>query len=274
MNIIYKQPDGEQNNSLSKFDVQNCYFKKLSLVYDRKNITKKVHHHTGFEIHFITNGYQEYEIEGIKYKVESGNFLVIYPNVLHMITDSAPDTQKYSISFNKQIDTGAKCFFGILNKRMSDNITFISQEGLLKKEISSILVENSILEMLVLIFRMLGIKESSAVFSQNENAIISLAKQYINDNIELALSVSDVSEYCHISTKQLTRIFTQFEDSTPGNYIIKKRIDRIEKLMAEHSLSLSQISEKMHFSNEYYFNAFFKKHYGMPPGTYRKMLGI
>jgi AraC-like DNA-binding protein len=35
--------------------------------------------------------------------------------------------------------------------------------------------------------------------------------------------------------------------------------------------SIKDISEIMHFNNEYYFNAFFKKYSGMPPGEYRKM---
>jgi YesN/AraC family two-component response regulator len=47
----------------------------------------------------------------------------------------------------------------------------------------------------------------------------------------------------------------------------------LSKLLSDSSLSLKQISEIMNFNNEYYFNAFFKKYSGMPPGEYRKMLG-
>lgn len=273
MKILYKQPEDYGNSSLSRFGVQNCYFKKLSIDRDRSSITKKTHHHTGFEMHIVTDGYQEYEIDGTRYKLESGYFLLIYPNVKHTVITSTPHTQKYSVTFNKQIDDHLNCFFGSLSPRIFDNIVFISNEVLLKKEISATLIENNILEIIVLALRLSGIKENENTLKQDENATASLAKQYIDDNIEMTPSVADVAEYCYLSTKQLTRIFNKFEGISPGEYIISRRIKKIEKLLADHTLSLKQISEIMHFDNEYYFNAFFKKHSGMPPGEYRKMLG-
>jgi hypothetical protein len=62
--IFYKQPEQDATGSLSSFGVQNCYFKELSFERDDKSITKKPHHHTGFEMHFITDGFQEYEVNG------------------------------------------------------------------------------------------------------------------------------------------------------------------------------------------------------------------
>ena len=144
---------------------------------------------------------------------------------------------------------------------------------LLKNEISTMLIENNILEILVWAFRLSGMEEKKNTQKQEENVFISLAKRYIDDNIEMAPSVEEVSEYCYLSTKQLTRIFQRYEDISPGEYIKNRRISKIEKLLADDLISLKQISERMNFNNEYYLNAFFKKHSGMPPGEYRKMLG-
>ena len=130
---------------------------------------------------------------------------------------------------------------------------------------------NSILEILVWIFRQAGSPEKESRMPQDENAIIALAKRYIEDNIELNPSVADAAAYSYLSSKQLTRIFGKFEGITPGEYIAKRRMAKIEKLILDDSLSLKDISEIMNFSNEYYFNSFFKKHAGMPPGEYRKM---
>ena len=106
-----------------------------------------------------------------------------------------------------------------------------------------------------------------------ENTVLTIAKQYIADNIERPFLVSDLAGYCYLSTKQLTRIFNEYEGITPGEYIKRERGIAVEKMLAESSFSLKQISEKMNFSNEYYFNEFFKKYSGMPPGEYRKMIG-
>ncbi len=273
MKVLYKQPTQDTSSSLIRFGIRNCYFKKLSVDLDRKSITKKTHHHSGFEMHIITSGCQKYEVCGEVYTLKRGSFLLIYPNTPHKVITSVPDTQKNSITFTQKTDEHRNCFFGEISKRMYSNLTFISDEELMQKEISSALIENTILETLVSVFRLSGRKENNQASQQDENAMISLAKQYINDNIELAPSVAEVSEYCCLSTKQFTRIFQRYEDISPGEYIIKRRISTIEKLLADDLLSLKQISEIMHFNNEYYFNAFFKKHSGMPPGEYRKMLG-
>ena len=58
-----------------------------------------------------------------------------------------------------------------------------------------------------------------------------------------------------------------------GPIIMAEAKRLLEKLLADESFSLKQISEIMNFNNAYYFNAFFKKHSGMPPGEYRKMNG-
>ncbi len=271
MKIFYKQPEQNLQSSLSRFGVQNCYFKKLIFDRDHKSITKKPHHHTGFEMHIITEGFQEYEVNGKGFVLKSGSFIIIYPSVSHTVIASAPHTQKYSITFNKQIEESKTCFFGTITERIASNLAYISNEALLKKEHSAQLIENNIFEILVWAFRLLGMEEN--IQKQDENVVTSLAKQYINDNIEMPPSVEEVAEYCYLSTKQLTRIFHRFEGISPGEYIIKSRISKIEKLLADYSFSLKQISEIMNFNNEYYFNAFFKKHSGMPPGEYRKMNG-
>lgn len=273
MRILYKQTGQEQMNGMKRYGIQNCYFKKISPEQDRKMITKKVHCHTGFEMHIIAEGLQEYEVAGERYRLEGGSFLLIYPNTPHKVTVSEPHTEKYSITFTKQPEQSRSCLFGTVDERIFSDILFISKESSLKKEFSCTLIENSVLEILIWAFRLSGMAEGENVQDQDENLVISLAKQYISDNIAWNPRVTDVSKYSYLSTKQLTRIFQKFEGISPGEYIAKKRTKRIEELLAEDALTLKEISETMHFNSEYYFNAFFKKHAGMPPGAYRKMYG-
>ena len=273
MKILYKQPKESQNSALSSFDIQNCYFKKITVDQDTKNITKKTHHHTSFELHIVTEGFQEYNVSGTTYRLESGSFLLIYPDAPHTITASMPLTRKFSITFNKQTDISLPCLFGKADERIFSNLEFISNEALLKRVISHTLTENSILEILVWIFRLSGAKEKEQRHKQDENISVSLAKQYIEDNIEFNPDVKDVAAYCYFSTKQLTRIFQKYEGIAPGEYIIKRRIEVIEEFLRDDTYSLKKISEIMSFNNEYYFNTFFKKYSGMPPGEYRRMFG-
>ena len=273
MKILYKQSREDNQSGLSRFEIQNCYLKLLTLDCDRGSITKKLHHHMGFELHFVTRGFQEYTVDGKKYKLEKGTFLFISPGVSHTVIYSLPDTKKISITFDKQIKAACLCLFGKTTERIESNLEFIKNEALLKKEISSSLIENAILEIVVNVFRISGVEESKNRQKPDEDTVVSLARQYIDDNIETNPTVNDVAQYCYLSAKHLTRQFLKFEGVSPGRYIIKSRVTRIEKLLSDPNLSLKKISEIMNFNNEYYLNSFFKKYAGMPPGEYRKTLG-
>jgi len=273
MKIIFNQTASDPLSGLYRFGVQHCCLKQLQPARDQKNITKKVHHHTGFELHMITDGYQTYVVKGETCRIERGGFLLIYPNVPHQVIDSAEQTQKSALTFTFPLEETVRCVSGRMTDRILDTIAFLVKEKGQKKEFSSVLIENCILEVILSVFRLAGVKEESDSREETENAVLMLAKQFIEDNVDRALSVDDVSAYCYLSTKQLTRIFNAYEEVSPGAYIKMQRIRRIETLLADPSYTLKQISEMMQFSNEYYFNAFFKKHAGMPPGAYRKMVG-
>ena len=274
MKILFKQTKNNSSEScLARYGINNCYFKKISFKRDSVNIVKKAHHHNGFEVHIVTEGFQEYEVCGKRYELNCGDFLIICPSVRHTFVSSSVYMTKYAFTFDKACETDAPCFFGKICSRTKETFEFASNESALQKDISQTLIENSVVEILVSIFRLCGIKEKDSDTLPNENAIITLAKAYIDDNIESSPTVSDVAQYCHLSTKQFTRIFHTFEGMSPGNYIIKKRVEKTERLLSDTSFTLKDISEKMNFSSEYYFNTFFTSHMGMSPGKYRKMQG-
>ena len=271
MKILFKQD--EKSSVLSKNGITNCYFKYL-MPEKETGAGQKLHHHACFEIHAVLSGSQTYSVDGNDYTVDGGNFIVLFPYVSHRVVHSEKGTEKIGITFHFSSDVELRSFCAEADERLRSNIEFSVAEASNRKEISSCLVENSLLEIIVGVFRMMGQKESARVVpSYDENAVLNLARQYIDDNIEFFPSVSDVAEYCHLSTKQLTRIFHKHLLIPPGEYITLERVACIEKMLLDDQCSLKEISEKMSFSSEYYFNAFFKKHWGMPPGSYKKMMG-
>ena len=272
MNILFKQKKSSDFDSLSEYGISNCYFKRISFNKDSTSITKKAHHHTGFEIHIVVEGFQEYEALGKIYKLDEGSFLILPPCTRHTFISSSAHMLKYAFTFDKKLDKKLSCIKGKVSDRILSTLDFTAREKAFKKEISETLIENAVLEVLVSLFRLIGVEESKSVKEDEENGLTSLAKQYIDDNIESSPTVLEVAEYCHLSTKQFTRIFHTHEGKTPGEYIIKKRVERTEALL-EKGLSLKEISERMNFGSEYYFNTFFTRHAGITPGKYRKMLG-
>ena len=72
-------------------------------------------------MHFITDGFQEYEVNGRRYTLESGCFLIIYPGVSHTVIDSAPHTKKYSITFDKHSEKSQDCLKDIMYQSFARN---------------------------------------------------------------------------------------------------------------------------------------------------------
>ncbi len=275
LKIIYKQPDADSIFALA--GISSCCLKQLSYSKDAAASTKKAHHHTGFEIHIIENGHQTYNFSGKSVRVNRGEFLIIPPELKHQMEDFAPDTEKFSLTFSVAADS---LFYGVktytvarTDEFFSENFRYILEEKRTPSVFGAKLIENRIFELSVRIARLCGIKAHSDKEDEcaDTDSRVSIVKQYINDNIELNLTAADVAAYCYLSTKQLTRLFLASDGQTPTQYIQKQRTRYIENLLAT-SMPLREISEKMNFSSEYHFNSFFKKHAGMPPGTYRRMI--
>lgn len=273
MKIYFKQQNGNSSSPFSDFNIRDCYLKHLYIDRDTSKITRKTHHHTGFEIHIIEKGHQTYEIGDEVYETHEGQFFLIPPFLKHRITNSESGTEKYSITFTcSELSYISECVSGDIPPRFFENARFISEEYYNAKSVSERLIESSVFECTMMFLRLSGLQETENLrMAPADDLRLENVKAYISDNIENCITVSDIAAYCYVSPKQITRIFLKHEGLTPAQYIAKQRALRIQALLESDELSLKEISDRMSFQNEYYFNAFAKKHLGMPPGTYRKM---
>ena len=274
MKIIYKQTS-QDILEFSSVGVQNCYLKHLCAENDASRTIDTMHYHTGFEIHFINKGRQEYFSDGKVYMVSDGQIMIVPPGIKHCTTDTANYSSKFSLTFNIIEGSPFECVKDIIlcdaDERMLNNIKIIMQEEKNGTFFSRQIISRRIFEMLVILLRISGFKEKRAVYETDcEDDRLVFAKNYIKDNIESNIKISDVAAYCTVSTKQLTRIFKKRENITPLGYIQKQKIKHIESLLLKGN-TLRCISEQMNFSSEYHFNSFYKKYAGMPPGAYQKM---
>lgn len=280
MKILYNQKTAT-NSILANYGIHNCIVRLLHYKQDSAYISKLAHHHTSFELHVVIEGAATYEIENNLYRIEAGELLFLPPYVQHRFLESEVHTIKYSASFQFSPDCNNETFLQSLKKpirtpstkELLSALTFIHTESEHNKSLSDLLISNRILECVYIHFRLLGFRETDAeITAAPYDVRLQIIKQFISENIEQNLTVEDLAAYCHLSSKQLTRLFKQEENKTPLAYLKEQRMAHIKKLLTDKSLSFREISEIMHFSSEYYFHTFFKKEEGMPPGAYRKMI--
>lgn len=132
----------------------------------------------------------------------------------------------------------------------------ITWETKTRREYSSAVLECAIFQLLLALDRSSGFREEALPEAGEEDSRVSMAKQYVLDNIDRPIPCPELANYCHLSQKQLTRLFLLHTGMTPATYVRSQNIRRMEQL---------------HFASESHFNSFFTKYTGMTPGAYRRM---
>jgi LacI family transcriptional regulator len=71
----------------------------------------------------------------------------------------------------------------------------------------------------------------------------------------------------------LERRFAQILGSSPKGEILRVRLDRVCRLLAESDLSLVEVAGKTGFEHPEYMSRLFKSKMGITPGEFRKQAG-
>ena len=113
-------------------------------------------------------------------------------------------------------------------------------------------------------------EESLRVKNGKAKELVSIAKQYMDENFDQGITVSDAAAYVFLSQGYFTRAFRDDTGISPMNYLMKKRIEKACKLLQNNEIKVSAISLQSGFSSPQRFNVAFRKQMGMTPMEYRK----
>ena len=99
---------------------------------------------------------------------------------------------------------------------------------------------------------------------------VAAAVRFIRENALSGINVSDVLREVPLSRRVLESRFRKTIGRTPHEEIVRVRIERIKRLLAETDSSLSEIARRTGFEHDEYMSVFFRKAVGEPPGRYRQ----
>lgn len=96
------------------------------------------------------------------------------------------------------------------------------------------------------------------------------AKEYIQNHYREKLYLEDIADHVGISPSYLSRLFKQETGVRLQDYINEERVYRASNLLLYSDLTLSEISQYVHFPNQSYFGKIFKQYKNMTPKEYRE----
>ena len=153
--------------------------------------------------------------------------------------------------------------------QLSERIVLEEAENRYAKDL---MVHTLMVELMIILSRAIRgeWEESLRVKNGKAKELVAIAKQYMDENFDQEITVSEAAAYVFLSQGYFTRAFRDDTGISPMNYLMKKRIEKACKLLQNNEIKVSAISLQSGFSSPQRFNVAFRKQMGMTPMEYRK----
>lgn len=115
------------------------------------------------------------------------------------------------------------------------------------------------------------IEEISDVPIKNNSELVTRIKTIIRENLSVNLTVNDIADELFISTSAVRKKFKEEMGISIGKYIDDCIMFEAEYDVRNSNMSISQISEKLGFCDQFYFSRRFSQKFGIAPMHYRRV---
>jgi AraC-like DNA-binding protein len=122
---------------------------------------------------------------------------------------------------------------------------------------------------LAVLHRIRGLRPQTNVRSKGR---IERCLKFVNERLDHKLTLAELAGIAAMSQYHFVRTFKQVTGMTPLAYVTGKRIERAKGLMASPKLPMASISLMCGFSSQSQFSTAFKRHTGLSPMEYRRVL--
>lgn len=106
--------------------------------------------------------------------------------------------------------------------------------------------------------------------SNNDNIYIKKAKEFMKENYERDISISDVAGFVGLSSGYLSNVFNLGVKKSIIEYLTEYRMEEGKKLLENREYSIKKISSLIGYNDPHSFIRYFKKKEGITPSDYRK----
>ena len=276
-------------NNINKF---NCETLECLIIKKEQigNIFKDFHHHSLYEMLYISKGKVQYGIEDKKYDLNAGDFVLIAPNILHKLLKIVEEpceriiltfTKKFIDTFKTE-NTDLSVIFQKIASSNNHKLTVLpafkeeiadtlnKMQGLfLSKEYGDdILFKAYFAQLLVRMNKEVSFIENEDELNENNN-IIHKARMFAINNLDKKISVSDIASEVGLSVSRLSHLFKEKTGISLLKFLNKKRLTRAKDLL-KNGYSITNTANKCGYQDYTSFIRAFTKEYGISPTQYIK----
>lgn len=246
------------------------------------------HDHDHYELVYLKRGSADFETSEETVSIFPHNILIIKPHQPHKFTVTSPSCEFMVLSFTIDIRED-------LPADIADTADIVSELGQRPHIILTPGPKNAVLNALKriiwarqhreqwddflskLLFLELLVYLSRTILSTSGlpggtgiNDAMMRARDYILDNFENHISLSELANHVYLSESYLSHCFKARFGTSPKNFILQIRINRAKELLATTDMKINDIALKVGFLSQQRFNDAFKRLENLTPLQYRK----
>lgn len=253
------------------------------------------HTHPYYEVYFFLNGDVTYEVEGKRYDLQSGDYLLIPPDVRHHpIFHSTGQSYRrfvlwisrsyYDTMVSRSKDFGYSFEYVREHKEYrfrTDFITFQEIQGRLLDMLeelhgtkayhqlnAQLMVHSFLLFLNRITYDMLHL-----VPVAYENVLYLNVCDYINNHLDEDLSLDKLAAFFYSSKYHISHVFKENMGISLHQYILKKRL-QASKNGVLSGVPLGELCHQYGFTDYTSFYRAFKKEFGLSPKEFREQRSL
>ena len=234
-------------------------------------------------LHFIRRGKGTFFCENKSYTISEGQGFLICPDVITSYVADKHEPWTYSwIGFN---GSNAEYYLSQIGLSLENPIFTFEKTEEFNRIFSDLkkLNRNTVVgqvHMIGLLYILLGLMmESSTLpdiqgkaFFSSKEEYVKNAVLYIQTHYSSRLTVADIAAFVGLNRSYFGIIFKEYTKLSPQDFIVKFRIDKAKKFLADTSMSIGDVARSVGYDDTLGFSKLFKKKAGVSPNTYRKSL--
>ena len=113
-------------------------------------------------------------------------------------------------------------------------------------------------------------RDSSLRETHPANPVAAMAREFIRINIGEGIGVPDIVKHLNVSRRLAEMRFRSAYGHSLLDEIQSVRLDRVEKLLKETDLPLTEVCTRCGYQTDVHLRRIFKKHFGCSMRDYRK----
>ena len=237
-----------------------------------------------FELTIITGGTGTCFANVFPKVVKRGDIYLSFPNELHNIVSSKDDPLQFDFFAFETADPVYQQKLQSIAEHYSQKERVFSDERIVNL-VSDCIAEfnNEDPDLLYCMFKSIMI-HLIRNFPLNEEKTKTLAARsvstaesfcyqmmhYVDTHVCSIQNLEEIANVLNYNYSYLSALFKKTTGQTLSTYYQQKRLETAKLLMADPSLSITQIAEKLNYSSLYTFSRAFKLMFGVSPREYHK----